>query len=109
MSDDIIHTSSNYCAEDLVVKPNNYVYHYNDETGKLYQLSLNNYGPKEIKIKFLDDEEAVFNNAYDLQDFLNQVNHYHDLQEAFRNVVNKLIKTKPELKEWVEKNFQQYL
>ena len=109
MSDDIIHTSSNYCVEDLVVRPDNYVYYYNDETAKLYQLSLNNYGPKEIKIKFSDGEEAVFKNAYNMQDFLNQVNHFHDLEVAFQKVVNKLLETKPELEEWVKKNFDVYL
>ena len=117
MSDNIIHTSSKNCIEgsskncieDLVVRPNNYVYHYNDETPKLYQLSLNNYGPKEIKINFPDGEGAVFKNAYDMQDFLNQINHFHDLEVAFQKVVNKLLETKPELEEWVKKNFDVYL
>lgn len=109
MTNNIIHTSSGYCVEDLVVRPDNYVYHYNDETEKLYQLSLNNYGPKEIKIKFSDGEEAVFKNAYNMQDFLNQINHFHDLEVAFQKVVNKLLETKPELEEWVKKNFDVYL
>jgi len=109
MCNDIIHTSSNDCIEDLVVRPNNYVCHYNDETEKLYQLILNDYEPKEIRIKFSDGEEAVFKNAYNMQDFLNQVNHFHDLEVAFQNVVNKLLETKPELEEWIKKNFDVYL
>lgn len=109
MSDNIIHTSSKNCIEDLVASSNNYVYHYNDETAKLYQISLNNYLPKEIRIKFLDGEEAVFKNAYDMQDFLNQINHFHDLEVAFQKVVNKLLETKPELEEWIKKNFDVYL
>ena len=64
---------------------------------------------KDVVIHFKDGESASYNNAYDLQDFLNQVNHYHDLQEAFNTVVNKLLEVKPELNEWVEINFKKYL
>ena len=65
--------------------------------------------PKKVIIHFNDKETAEYNNACDLQDFLNQVNNYHDLQEAFNTVVNKLLEVKPELNEWVEINFKKYL
>lgn len=85
------------------------VYRYNDEQKNYYKL-LNKYeGAKDIKIQFRDGEVATYKNAYDLQDFLNQVNHYHDLEKDFNIVVKKLLEAKPELQEWVEKNFSQYL
>ena len=64
---------------------------------------------KDVVIHFKDGESASYNNAYDLQDFLNQVNHYHDLQEAFRTVVKKLLEVKPELEQWIDKNYKNYL
>ena len=85
------------------------VYHYNDDEQKLYYKSLKYEGVKDIKIQFRDGEVATYKNAYDLQDFLNQVNHYHDLEKDFNIVVKKLLEAKPELQEWVEKNFSQYL
>lgn len=66
-------------------------------------------GVKNIKIMFRDGEFVEYNNAYDLQDFLNQVNHYHDLRKDFQTVTNKLLESKPELEDWVKKNFKQYL
>ena len=66
-------------------------------------------GVINIKIMFRDGEFVEYNNAYDLQDFLNQVNHYHDLRKDFQTVINKLLESKPELEDWVKKNFKQYL
>lgn len=66
-------------------------------------------GVKNIKIMFRDGEFVEYNKAYDLQDFLNQVNHYHDLRKDFQTVVYKLLESKPELEDWVKKNFKQYL
>ena len=66
-------------------------------------------GVINIKIMFRDGEFVEYNNAYDLQDFLNQVNHYHDLRKDFQTVVDKLLESKPELEDWVKKNFGRYI
>lgn len=34
---------------------------------------------------------------------------YEELEKAFKVVTNKLIQVKPELKEWLEMNFKEYL
>lgn len=97
-------------THDLVYRYNDVVYRYNDDEQKLYYTTLNNYeGVNDINIHFKDGEVATYKNAYDLQDFLNQVNHYHDLEKDFNIVVKKLLEAKPELQEWVKKNFSQYL
>lgn len=86
------------------------VYRYNDDEQKLYYTTLNNYeGVNDINIQFRDGEVATYKNAYDLQDFLNQVNHYHDLEKDFNIVIKKLLEAKPELQEWVKQNFGRYL
>lgn len=75
-----------------------------------YTIYLNNdNGVKNVKIMFRDGEVAEYDNAYDLQDFLNQVNHYHDLRKDFQTVVDKLLESKPELEDWVKKNFGRYI
>ena len=87
----------------------NYIYEYRDDD-KLYCMNLNDYEqPHTIIIHFRDGEKVTFKNAYDLQDFLYQVNHYHDLNKAFQTIVDKLLEVKPELDEWVKKNFDIYL
>lgn len=83
------------------------VFCYNFDEQKRYYTIQNKY--EGVKIQFRDGEVATYKNAYDLQDFLNQVNHYHDLEKDFNIVVKKLLEAKPELQEWVEKNFSQYL
>lgn len=86
-----------------------YIYEYRDDD-KLYCMNSNDYEqPHTIAIQFRDGEKAVYNNAYDLQDFLNQVNHYHDLRKDFQTVVDKLLESKPELEDWVKKNFGRYI
>ena len=89
---------------------NNLEYAYNSEDDKLYYTTVAKYNqPHTVTIEFRDGEKAVYKNAYDLQDFLYQVNHYHDLEKAFNTVVNKLLECKPELDEWVKKNFDVYM
>ena len=88
--------------------PINYAYSvkHDDSSTDMDKLDIQT---KNVVIYFRDGESVSYNNAYDLQDFLNQVNHYHDLQEAFKVVVKKLLEVKPELDQWVDKNFQKYL
>ena len=83
-----------------------YTIKYDDSSTVMDKLDIQT---KDVVIHFKDGESASYNNAYDLQDFLNQVNHYHDLQEAFRTVVKKLLEVKPELDQWIEKNYKNYL
>lgn len=96
------------CYPDTIVNKNKCTLEYNN--GNTYTINLKKYsGPQKIKIQFRDGEVAEYDNAYDLQDFLNQVNHYHDLEKDFQTVADKLLEVKPELEEWVKKNFSQYL
>lgn len=89
---------------------NNLEYAYNNDDNKLYYKTIEkNNHPYTVTIEFRDGEKAVYKNAYDLQDFLYQVNHYHDLEKAFNIVVNKLLECKPELDEWIKKNFDVYI
>ena len=92
---------NNFSLKDLTVS-------YTNDYPYTTYLNTDN-GVKNIKIMFRDGEVAEYDNAYDLQDFLNQVNHYHDLKKDFQTVVDKLLETKPELEEWIKKNFKQYL
>lgn len=96
------------CYPDVIVNKDKCTFEYNN--GNTYAIDLKKYsGPQNIKIQFRDGEVAEYDNAYDLQDFLNQVNHYHDLKKDFQTVANKLLEVKPELEEWVKQNFGRYL
>ena len=70
-----------------------------NETSGYFTYVKNDNNDLPIRFIFRDGEFAEYKNAYDLQDFLNQVNHYHDLRKDFQTVVDKLLESKPELEE----------
>ena len=80
-----------------------------NETSGYFTYVKNDNNDLSIRFIFRDGEFAEYKNAYDLQDFLNQVNHYHDLRKDFQTVVDKLLESKPELEEWIKKNFGRYI
>lgn len=47
--------------------------------------------------------------AYGLSKTFKNGQKYEELEKAFKVVTNKLIQVKPELKEWLEMNFKEYL
>ena len=80
-----------------------------NETSGYFTYVKNDNNDLPIRFIFRDGEFAEYKNAYDLQDFLNQVNHYHDLRKDFQTVVDKLLESKPELEEWIKNNFGRYI
>ena len=47
--------------------------------------------------------------AYGLSKTFENGQKYEELEKAFKVVTDKLIQVKPELKEWLEMNFKEYL